>query len=141
MILCGRLLTAFVSTKVKKENLLPLMGVGIVVFFLVLISAKSTVPIVLGIMGFGFSMAGIYATTVSFAGDLIKKYSLAWSFILTTASLGSIIMPAIVGIIAEKLGIATGIASIAIVLFIDMIFIITLVIYVKRHPSDMAISQ
>ena len=141
MILCGRLLTAFVSTKVKKENLLPVMGIGIVVFFLVLISARSTALIVLGIMGFGFSMAGIYATTVSFAGDLIKKYSLAWSFILTTASLGSIIMPAIVGVIAEKLGIATGIASIAIVLVIDMIFIITLVIYVKRHPSDMAISQ
>ena len=43
--------------------------------------------------------------------------------------------------VAEKLGIATGIASIAIVLFIDMIFIITLVIYVKRHPSGMSISQ
>jgi hypothetical protein len=50
-------------------------------------------------------------------------------------------MPAIVGIIAEKLGIATGIASIAIVLFIDMIFIITLVIYVKRHPSNTAVSR
>ncbi|MBQ8030701.1 MAG: MFS transporter, partial [Butyrivibrio sp.] len=135
------LLTAFVSTRVKKENLLPVMGIGIVVFFLVLISARSTALIVLGIMGFGFSMAGIYATTVSFAGNLIKKYSLAWSFILTTASLGSIIMPAIVGVIAESLGIATGIASIAIVLVIDMIFIITLVIYVKRHPSSTAVSR
>ena len=132
MILCGRLTTAFVSTKVRKENLLPIMGIGIVVFFIVLISSRTTFPIVLGIMGFGFSMAGIYATTVSFAGEIIKKYSLAWSFILTSASLGSIIMPSIVGLIAENLGIATGIGSIAIVLFIDMLFIMTLVVYVKK---------
>jgi fucose permease len=78
-------------------------------------------------------MAGIYATTVSFAGNLIKKYSLAWSFILTTASLGSIIMPSIVGILAENLGIATGVGSIAIVLFIDMVFIMALVMFVKKN--------
>nr|MCR5101109.1 MFS transporter [Butyrivibrio sp.] len=123
MILCGRLLTAYASTKMKKENLLPAMGFGIVFFFIILILSKSTIPIVIGIMGFGFSMAGIYATTVSFAGKLIKKYSLAWSFILTTASLGSILMPSIIGFIAENISIATGMASIAIALVIDMIFI------------------
>ena len=135
MILCGRLTTAFLSTKVKKENLLPAMGVGIVLFFIVLIMSKSTTPIVIGIMGFGFSMAGIYATTVSFAGELIKKYSLAWSFILTTASLGSVIMPSIVGFIADDFGIATGVGSIAIALFIDMIFIMILVRKVKKGIS------
>ncbi len=132
MILCGRLMTAWLSTKVKKENLLPLMGIGIVLFFIVLIMSKTTAPIIVGIMGFGFSMAGIYATTVSFAGELIKKYSLAWSFILTTASLGSIIMPSIVGVIADNFGIATGLGSIAIALFIDMIFILLLVRFVKK---------
>ncbi len=132
MILFGRLTTAFLSTRIKKENLLPIMGVGIVAFFIILIVSRTTAPIVLGIMGFGFSMAGIYATTVSFAGDIIKKYNLAWSFILTIASLGSIIMPTIVGIIAENLGIATGIGSIAVVLFIDMIFIMTLVGFIKK---------
>ncbi|WP_242945209.1 MFS transporter [Oribacterium sp. C9] len=132
MILLGRLTTAFLSTKVKKEDLLPAMGVGIVLFFIVLILSKTTLPIIIGIMGFGFSMAGIYATTVSFAGELIKKYSLAWSFILTTASLGSIIMPTIVGVIAENFGIATGIGSIAIALFIDMICIMVLVRYVRK---------
>ncbi len=132
MILCGRLTTAFLSTRMKKENLLPAMGIGIVLFFVVLIMSKTTTPIIIGIMGFGFSMAGIYATTVSFAGELIKKYSLAWSFILTTASLGSIIMPSIVGVLADSYGIFTGVASIAIALFIDMIFIMLLVRRVKR---------
>ncbi len=132
MILCGRLTTAFASTKVKKENLLPAMGFGIVFFFIVLILSKSTAPIVIGIMGFGFSMAGIYATTVSFAGELIKKYSLTWSFILTTASLGSILMPSIIGLIADNAGIKTGMATIAVALVIDMTFIFVLVRYIKK---------
>ena len=135
MILCGRLMTAGLSTKINKENLLPAMGIGIVLFFVVLILSNTTTPIIIGIMGFGFSMAGIYATTVSFAGELIKKFSLAWSFILTTASLGSIIMPSIVGIIAEDYGIATGLGSIAVALFIDMIFIMVLVRFVKRDKK------
>lgn len=133
MILCGRLTTAFFSTKVKKENLLPAMGVGIVIFFIILLFSRSTALIMLGIMGFGFSMAGIYATTVSFAGKLIKEFSLAWSFILTTASFGSILMPSIIGFIAEHAGIATGMASVAIALVIDMICIMSLVRYVKRN--------
>ena len=132
MILCGRLTTAWASTKVKKENLLPMMGIGIVLFFVVLIVSRTTAPIIIGIMGFGFSMAGIYATTVSFAGELIKKYSLAWSFILTTASLGSIIMPSIVGLLAEDFGISIGVGSIAIALFIDMVFIMILVRFIKK---------
>ncbi len=133
MILCGRLSTAYASTKVKKENLLPAMGFGIVFFFIVLILSKSTTPIVVGIMGFGFSMAGIYATTLSFAGELIKKYSLAWSFILTTASFGSILMPSIIGVIAENTNMATGMATVAIALFIDMILIFALVRFIKKY--------
>jgi fucose permease len=132
MILAGRLTVAWLSTKYRKENLLPVMGIGIVVFFLVLIISKTTAPIIIGIMGFGYSMAGIYATTVSFAGDIIKKYNLAWSFILTIASLGSIIMPAIIGLIAENYGIAMGISSIAVALFLDMMCIMKLVTHVKK---------
>ena len=132
MILAGRLTVAWLSTKYRKENLLPAMGIGIVVFFLVLIISKTTAPIIIGIMGFGYSMAGIYATTVSFAGDIIKKYNLAWSFILTIASLGSIIMPAIIGLIAENYGIAMGISSIAVALFLDMMCIMKLVTHVKK---------
>ena len=133
MILCGRLTTAYASTKVKKERLLPAMGFGIVFFFIVLILSRSTLPIVIGIMGFGFSMAGIYATTVSFAGEIIRRYSLAWSFILTTASLGSILMPSVIGLIAENLSIATGMATIAIVLVIDMVLIFILSRYIGKR--------
>jgi fucose permease len=138
MILAGRLTVAWLSTRFKKENLLPAMGLGIVIFFLLLIISKTTALIIIGIMGFGFSMAGIYATTVSFAGGLIKKYSLTWSFMLTIASLGSIIMPSIIGMIADNFGISVGISSIAAALFIEMLCIINLTRFVKnggRHEK------
>lgn len=84
-------------------------------------------------MGFGYSMAGIYPTTVSFSGTLIEKYPLAWSFILTFASIGSIVMPSIIGRIAESAGIFYGMSSIVAVVFVDMGCIIGLVAYVAKH--------
>lgn len=138
MILAGRLTVAALSGKVKKEKLLLVMGVGFVGFFFWLLFSKSTVPIVIGIMGFGYSMAGIYPTTVSFCGGLIQKYSMAWSFILTLASLGSILMPMIIGRIAENVGIAYGMSSIVVVVLVDLALIAALYFYIGRHRTEFA---
>lgn len=139
MILAGRLLTATLSTKIKKENLLVIMGLGIVFFYFLLINSTTTFWIVAGIMGFGFSMAGIYPTTVSFSGGIIEKFPMAWSYILTIASLGSIIMPSIIGKIADKKGIGPGMASVAVVVLIDLVSIIGLVIYCKKKGEKVSL--
>lgn len=133
MILAGRLTTAFLSTKVKKERLLAVMGAGLVLFFVVLITSRSTGMILIGIMGFGYSMAGIYPTTVSFCGHIIQKYSMAWSFILTIASIGSIVMPSIIGRIAQSAGILYGMTSVGAAVIIDFVFIISLGIYIRQN--------
>lgn len=138
MILAGRLTVAALSGKVKKEKLLFVMGIGFVGFFFWLLFSKSTVPIIIGIMGFGYSMAGIYPTTVSFCGRLIQKYSMAWSFILTLASFGSILMPMIIGRIAESAGIAYGMSSIVVVVLIDLALIVALNFYIRRHREAFA---
>lgn len=139
MILAGRLLAAFLSTKYPKENLLVVMGIGLVGFFCLLLFGRSTLLIIFGIMGFGFSMAGIYPTTVSFAGLIIEKYPMAWSYILTLASFGSILMPSIIGKIAETAGIYYGMSSIVAVVMIDLIFIFILFRYIKKHSRRQAI--
>ncbi len=140
MILLGRLSAAFLSLKIAKEKLLPVMGVGLVAFFIILIFSKTTFWIMFGIVGFGYSMAGIYPTTVSFAGKLLQKYSMAWSFILTTASFGSILMPSVIGKIAASAGIAVGMSSVAVVLVIDFVCIIALCMYSVRSQSQERIS-
>ncbi len=135
MILAGRLTTAYLSTRLEKTKLLRVMGIGLIVFFLVLITGRTTPQIVIGIMGFGYSMAGIYPTTVSFAGKLIQKYPLSWSFMLTIASLGSILMPSVIGRIAESVGIFYGMSSLVVVIVIDMTLIIGLTAYRKRKEA------
>lgn len=137
MILLGRLSVAWISTKVAKERLLPVMGCGLVAFFVLLILSRSTLWIMIGIIGFGYSMAGIYPTTVSFAGSIIQKYPMAWSVILTTASLGSIIMPSVIGRIASMAGIAVGMSSVALVVLIDLVFIIVLCVYSVRFKNEL----
>ena len=132
MILVGRLLVAWASTKVHKEKLLVAMGFGLVGFFLLLLLGGSTPLILFGIMGFGFSMAGIYPTVVSFAGRIIQKYSLAWSFMLTSASIGSILMPSIIGRIAETAGITSGMRSVVFVVVLDLCLILILTTYIKK---------
>ncbi|MCM1045716.1 MAG: MFS transporter [Candidatus Gastranaerophilales bacterium] len=136
MILAGRLTTAWASTKTRKENLLPVMGVALVLFFVLLIFSRSTFWIVAGIMGFGYSMAGIYPTTVSFTGNLIQKYPMAWNFILTFASIGSILMPSVIGKIAEATNITYGMSAIGAVLLVDLVCIILLSAYVRRRRID-----
>lgn len=136
MILAGRLTTAYLSTKMDKSKLLRIMGIGLVLFFIVLLTGKTTPQIVIGIIGFGYSMAGIYPTTVSFSGKLIQKYPISWSFILTLAGLGSILMPSIIGKIAEESGIFYGMSSIVAVVVIDMALIIGLTAYVKHTKTE-----
>lgn len=135
MILAGRLSAAWLSTKVKKENLLVMMGIGFVAFFFILLFGRSTAIIVFGIMGFGYSMAGIYPTTVSFTGQLIQKYQLSWSFILTIASFGSILMPSVIGKIAEQAGIIYGMSSIVVVILIDLCLLVMLKIFTAKRSQ------
>jgi fucose permease len=54
---------------------------------------------------------------------------MAWSFILTIASFGSILMPSIIGKIAEVAGIAVGMSSVAFVVLLDLVLILLLCRY------------
>lgn len=132
MILVGRLGTAYLTKKVSPRKLLLAMGSGLIVFFLLLITSESPAFIVLGIAGFGLSMAGVYPTVVSFAGGLIQKHALSWSFMLTGAALGAILMPALIGAIAEGAGIVYGMSSVGGAVMLNFIFILALLNYVKK---------
>ena len=131
-ILIGRLTTAYLSQKIDKRKLLAVMGLGTIVFFVALLFARSTISIIISIAGFGLSMAGVYPTITSFSGDITKQYPMCYSFILTGAGLGSILMPTIIGFIADSFGIYTGMCSIVVVVIIQMILILLLIKNTKK---------
>jgi len=127
MVLIGRLSVAYLSKKYDKRKLLPIMGIGSIVFFVALLFSRTTLPIIISIAGFGLSMAGVYPTITSFGGDLMKKYPMCWSYIITGAGLGSILMPVVIGFIADTYGIYTGMSSIIVVVLVEMVIMMLLV--------------
>lgn len=136
LILVGRLFAAWLCTRVEQNRLLVVMSAGMVLFFLIVLMGRTLPVITLGIAGFGFSMAGLYPTRVSLTGGLMKEYPMAWSFILTTASLGSILMPSMIGAVAEKAGLYMGISMI--ILAVTATFVVTLInlMLVRRQKTQ-----
>ncbi|MDD2981392.1 MAG: MFS transporter [Hespellia sp.] len=135
VILGGRLLSAVLSTKVKKSILLLFSCIGYLIFFILLITSRSAAPVAVGIIGIGFFMAGLYPTTVACAGDVIKAYPLSLSILLTITSLGAILMPSIIGIVAKRVGIVGGMSTIIVAVIVTFGFIVYNVI-INREQTD-----
>jgi len=124
VILIGRLVTAYLSTRIKKSYLLLGTSIGYVGFALILLFVHQSLITSIGVIGVGLFMAGIYATTVSSIGDVLKTYPAALSILLTIGSLGAIIMPSIVGTVAGHIGIKGGMAVIIVAIALNLLLII-----------------
>lgn len=115
-ILIGRLLCAFVSTKLNKNFLLVLLGFFQIVFFMLMVSTKNYVFIYMSIFGFGLAMSGTYPTVLATMNPKFNASTIAVGTTIATATLGAISMPIIVGAVAQKIGIAGGLTTISIAL-------------------------
>ncbi|MFA5577123.1 MAG: MFS transporter, partial [Tissierellaceae bacterium] len=112
VIIFGRLFSAYISRTINKKTILLISSIGTMVFFTLFIISTDIWAIIACIFGLGFSLSGIYPTTISNVGDVLKKSSLAMGTLLGLAGLGGILMPYITGAIAEKIGIAGGMLAI-----------------------------
>lgn len=108
-VLFGRLFTALISTKIKKQKIILTDCLATAAFFILLVSTKNLAVITTAIVGLGFFFAGIYATTIANAHSAISGSDLGTSMILAIAALGGIVAPQIVGSVADKIGLAGSI--------------------------------
>lgn len=129
VILAGRLTCAFLGDRISKKMLLLLTTSGTTVFYMLLLSTRSLRVITIAIMGLGFSMAGIYATTVSTVGNIIKSYPMAMGVLLMLGGVGAITMPIITGAISDAFGIFAGMGAIVVT---NVLMIICVVLYISR---------
>ncbi len=137
LILIGRLTSAWLCTRVHPGRLLVAMSSGMILFFSIVLIGHSLPVITLGIAGFGFSMAGLYPTRVSMTSDLMKEYPMAWSFILSAASCGSILMPSIIGAVAQSAGLQMGIRTIILAVIATFsMTVLALFLESKRSPNQ-----
>ena len=117
-IMIGRLSNSYISRKISKQKLVLMNCLCATIFFLLLISTENLTIITIAVIGLGFFFAGIYPTCIANAGEFVKGSTMGMSILLAIAALGGIIMPQIVGILADKIGIAgaVGFLIISIVL-------------------------
>lgn len=124
VILVGRLTCAFLGDKVPKKAMLLATSFGTVAFYILLLSTRNISIITIAIAGLGFSMGGIYPTTVASAGSIIKAYPMSMGVLLMLGGIGSIMMPIITGALADLLGIYAGMSAIVVAIITMFIFVV-----------------
>ena len=133
MILLGRLCCASLSSKMDKSVLILAMGAMMTLCFVLMISAQSTALVVIGLLGLGFFMSGIYPTTLSTMDSRYNSSTVATGTCIATATVGGILMPIIIGEVAEVSGIRGGVATISVALAIMVILMVIKLIRSRRN--------
>ncbi|MDO5405818.1 MAG: MFS transporter [Eubacteriales bacterium] len=127
-----RLLIAFVFPVKDAGTAMIKMGIGCTVFYAGLMCVSSQWPAIILLFAFAAAMAGMNPTAVASAGRMTSAASMG--IMLPAASSGAIIMPWIIGIVAERFGIRAGMACI-IIPCIGMLLVSMAVRYVENKTE------
>ena len=128
--LVARLLIAFVFPFKQPRKAMVVMGVGCTIFYFFLMQAHTQGAAILLLFAFAFAMAGMNPTAVASAGKMTSVTSMG--IMLPAASSGAILMPWIIGRVAERAGLAVGMAcNIA-----PCIGLVLFAILVARMPEE-----
>lgn len=104
--LIARLLIAFVFPIKDRFKALAVMGGGCVVLYALLIFSNTGWLAILMLFCFSFAMAGVNPTGVAGAGNMLNSTSMG--IMLPAAGLGAILMPWIIGLVAEGVSLQAG---------------------------------
>ena len=107
--LVGRLLIAFVFPLKNPRKAMVGMSVLCTVFYVLLVMAHTQGAAIVLLFAFAISMSGLNPTAVASAGRMTSVTSMG--IMLPVASSGAILMPWVIGIVAEHAGLAAGMAS------------------------------
>ncbi len=108
VLFIGRMIGAVLVGRVPRKHILLADGVGLLCFFMLVFFSRSELPIFIGIMGVGLFMATIYTSAMALGTERIRGNDLGVSTMILIGSAGGIITPAVVGVVAERAGIQTG---------------------------------
>lgn len=103
-----RMLYAFVFPIKRPESAMVRMSIGCIIFYFALMQSDNQWAAILFLFAFAGSMAGMNPTAVSCAGRMTSVTSMG--VMLPAASSGAILMPWLIGIVAENAGIHAGMA-------------------------------
>lgn len=135
VILAGRLTCAMLSKRIAQKRLLAYSSVGSVLFFAMLLLGQEIWQVTMAIVGLGFCMSGISPMIYSDASYITNVYPMGTSIILAIGSSGAIIMPSVVGMMADTYGFAGGMACIMVAIVLLLVLSIVNLV-VRPKPID-----
>ena len=112
IILVGRLVCASLSAKVSQKILMMVSSFGVALFFAMMLMSASIPMVTFAVAGLGLCMAGICPMIYSDCAPFTNTYVLATSVLLAIGSAGGILMPAVVGALADRFGFTGGMSAI-----------------------------
>ena len=132
MILVSRLITAGLSNRVKKERIILFLGACMTLFTVLLVNTTNSVLATICVLCIGLSMGGIYPTTLATMEKRFTQSTIATGICIGVATLGAVIMPNIVGYLAENVNMNVALKSILFPLAIMLILQVMKLILAKR---------
>jgi len=115
MMMIGRSSVAVVSAKIHNKNrALMIMATSTTLCFALMLFSNSAIFSVIFLLGVGLSLAGIYPTTMATRRGATSSVSIG--FTIAFSSFGSILMPIVIGAVADRRGLSTGIALLLVAL-------------------------
>lgn len=131
-ILVGRLVCASLSVRMNKAVLIMILGTVMTGFFALMVLTSSPAVAMVAVLGVGLSMSGIYPTTLSTMPGKYNSSTVATGTCIAVASVGGIVMPMIIGTVAETSGLASGISLILFALVVMLALMLTKLVLTLR---------
>ena len=124
------LLIAFVFPFKQPRKAMVVMGVSCTIFYILLVQARSQGAAIALLFAFAFAMAGMNPTAVASAGRMTSVTSMG--IMLPVAASGAILMPWVIGVVAESAGLAAGMMT----NIVPCVGLVIFAILVARLPEE-----
>jgi fucose permease len=112
VMLVGRLASAALTRKLTQKRLMLLDSAGVICCFALLLVSDRIILVTAAVAGLGFCMAGICPMIYSDASYITNRYPMGTSTLLAAGALGAILMPGLVGVLADSCGFTGGMSAI-----------------------------
>lgn len=109
MIMIGRIVIASVSKNVPSAKILAVISVVQFMAIIMLVRAASPAMVVAALVIMGLGMAGTFPTATAFTGSILGSSPVGMSVLTGIGSLGGILTPQIIGVLADHMGFGAAI--------------------------------
>ncbi len=131
-IFSGRIIGSVLSGRLDPRVLLLADGIGMPLFLLVMLFARSSGAVTVSLLGVGLFMATLYPTALSFGSSAIRGNDFGCSIMIFCGSIGGVVTPALVGLLAQLFGIRAGMWLIALITGLLLVVILLSVLPGRR---------